>query len=133
MWGWVWLERIVQDVRYVLRMMRKSPGFAAIALFTLAIGIGANTAIFSFVNAVVLRPLALHDSNRLVMVQPVPRTGGPFRSLSVTPGDFLDWQSQNHVFATTAAFMTTTLSVTTGGWECRLGATLRGDGAPLLE
>src|ERR1700730_12388059 len=110
-----WLEALAQDLRFALRMLARNPGFASVAIATLALGIGAATAIFSFVNAVVLRPLALKDSRQLVMVQPAPQTSGPFAPRSVTPGDFLDWQSQNHVFETLGAFSGGTFSVTTGG------------------
>src|SRR5207248_2681302 len=58
MWGWMWLDRLVQDARYALRTMLKTPGFAAITICTLAIGIGANTAIFSVVDHIIFRPFA---------------------------------------------------------------------------
>ena len=70
-WGWMWLERFVQDVRYGLRMFRRSPGFTAVALLSLALGIGANTAIFSVFDALILKALPVRSPEQLVWFDPV--------------------------------------------------------------
>ncbi len=85
----------MNDLRYALRMFRKNPGFTAIAVLTLALGIGANTAIFSVVNAVLLRPLPYPESERLVWLS---ESGQNFPTMSVSYPNFEDWRKQQTVF-----------------------------------
>ena len=80
MWGWASLERLWQDVRYGLRMMRRSPGFTTTAILSLALGIGANTAIFSLLDAMMLRTLPVKDPGLLVIVHPHESTGSAILS-----------------------------------------------------
>ena len=94
---------MIQDLRYASRVICKSPGMAAAAVITLALGIGANTAIFSIVNAVLLRPLPFARSDELVVVQDVNGKTGEIVS-SVSGADFFDLKSQNQSFAGLAAY-----------------------------
>ena len=99
------MENLLQDIRYGVRSLFKRPGFAAVAVITLALGIGANSAMFSAVNAVLLRPLSFPESERIVLVEGVnPQQGITDSNLSVP--DFADWQSQNQVFEQMAGFVT---------------------------
>ncbi|PYU97345.1 MAG: hypothetical protein DMG26_21690 [Acidobacteria bacterium] len=98
-----YLEDFLQDVRYGLRQLRRSPGFTAVATLTLALGIGANTAIFSVVDAVVLRPLPYKDPNRLVMLKENIPLASP-DPIPVCAPDVVQFQRQNQVFESVAAF-----------------------------
>jgi hypothetical protein len=93
-WSSVWLEQLLQYVRFGLRMLRKSPRFTAVAALTLALGIGANTYIFSVVDALLFRSLEFPDPGRIVALwERLPSAGVDRNELS--PANFLDWQAQN--------------------------------------
>lgn len=100
------LEALVQDLRYALRMMRKNPGFTAGAVLILALGIGANTAVFSVVNAVLLKPLSYRDPDRIVTLSGSSLTGGVSDALSkqVSIPDFQDWHDQSSSFEAMAYY-----------------------------
>ncbi|MGH9847822.1 MAG: ABC transporter permease [Blastocatellia bacterium] len=100
MWGWATLERLGQDVRFGLRMLRKNPGFSLVAILTLALGISANTLIFSVVNALLLRPLPYRNAERIVAVSELVNDG----SLTpVSPANWQDLRAQQTVFESIAA------------------------------
>ena len=111
------MTTLLQDLRYAGRLLTRSPGFALVAIATLALGIGANTAIFSVVNALLLRPLPYAQADRLVMVwQDMRARGGPAQEWA-TPGNFADWQKTRELFDAMAAIQ---------GWQ----PSLTGSGAP---
>jgi putative ABC transport system permease protein len=103
------MRTLWQDLRYGARMLWKKPGFTVIAVITLALGIGANTAIFSVVNAALLRPLPFDHPERLVMVY--SRTSGGSRDSTSWP-DLLDWRGQSRSFAHLSAFVTQSVNLT---------------------
>lgn len=125
-----WLESLWSDVRYGLRMLRKSPGFTAVAILTLAIGIGANTAIFSVVNGVLLNPLPYPDPGRLVAVDASKKD---FVRGAISYPNFLDWHRLNHSFSLFAVSRPTTYLLTgVGAPEDLSAAAITSDLFPLL-
>jgi predicted permease len=100
---------LAQDVRYALRQLRKSPSFTTVTVLTLSLGIGANTAIFSVVNGVLLNPLPFHDASRIVsMFEATPN----FPKGSISYPNFLDWRRDNRAFEAMAAYRSTDGSIT---------------------
>jgi putative ABC transport system permease protein len=97
---------LIQNLKFGIRLLRKSPGFACVAIFVMALGIGANTAIFSVVHAVLLEPLPFPDADRLMQIWHVPpQTSFPgMTRFAVSPANFLDWQKQNNVFDQMAVY-----------------------------
>jgi hypothetical protein len=95
-WSFVWLEQLLQDVRFALRMLRKSPVFTVIAVLTLALGIGATVSIFAFVDAALIEPLPYANPARLVGVT---ESIAMFPRASLSYLDYLDWKKLNKVFS----------------------------------
>jgi predicted permease len=112
-WQWTSIESIFADCRYALRMLHKNPGFTAVGILTLALGIGANTALFSVIDAVVLRPLPFHDSGRLVALHSIDlkdaNQGG-----EISYPAFLDWRSRTRSFEAMSVWCTESFTYTGG-------------------
>ncbi len=108
------MSSLVSDLRYALRILRQAPGFTLVALCALALGIGANTAIFSTLSAVMLRPLPYADPDRLAMVFEDSSSIG-FAHNTPAPANFFDWRDQNHVFTDMAATRNRTRAITGDG------------------
>ena len=107
------METLWKDVRFAIRLLSKNPAFTSVALAALVLGIGANTAIFSVVNAVLLRPLPFKDAERLViLLEYSPRTGKPN---VINPQNFKDWERRNRSFEKMAAYIDSTINVTGDG------------------
>jgi len=125
------LEELWQDLRYGARMLIKNPGFTLIAVITLALGIGANTAIFSVINAVLLRPLPYPESERLVwLAERLPNHTG----LSVAYPNFADWRAQQTVFETFGGYMLNNFILTGRGDPVQLkGVVMSADVFPMLR
>jgi putative ABC transport system permease protein len=115
-WGWAPFERFWQDIRYALRQIRKSPGFAAVVILVLALAIGANASVFSVLNAVLLRPLEFPNRNRLVEITSI-KDGKP---VGVSGPDLRDFAMQNHTFAKMAIY---------DQWRKNVSTSPRGDDA----
>src|SRR5579863_2128705 len=122
-----WLQDFAQDLRYGIRMLRKSPGFTIVAVVTLALGVGANTAIFSALDAVLLKSLPYPDSSRIVLVWGVETKDHSDRS-QVSATDVTDWRKQNSVFEDIATYGNWSPTLTGHGEARRVPGIVVGDG-----
>jgi predicted permease len=113
------METLLQDARFALRMLRKSPGFTAVAVLTLSLGIGANTALFSVVNGVLLNPLPFPNPDQLVGLH---ESKPNFEGGSISYSNFLDWQKDNHTFSSMAVARAYAYSLTGAGEPERVNA-----------
>ena len=119
------LETLFQDLRFGARQLRKNPGFTAVAVLTLALGIGANTAIFSVVDAVLLRPLAYPDSGQLVWLC---ERGPDWSGGSISYPNFIDWRNQQSVFEKFGVYSGNNFTLTGAGEPVRVaGAMMSAD------
>src|SRR5882672_860604 len=106
------MQKIWQDLRYGARMLLKSPAITFVVILALALGIGANTAIFSVVDAVLLRPLPYEDSDRLVFLN---ETSKVMDEISISYPNFIDWRNQNHVFEKIGVYNRSSYNLTGAG------------------
>ncbi|MGA8233924.1 MAG: permease prefix domain 1-containing protein, partial [Candidatus Acidiferrales bacterium] len=126
-----WIQCVISDCRYGVRQLRKNPLFTTVAILTLALGIGANTALFSVVNGVLLNPLPYQHPERLVAVF---TRNAEFEHSSISYPNFLDWRRDNHSFSALAAFREENFNLTGMGNAERLRAEMvSATFFPLLE
>ncbi|HET7840094.1 MAG TPA: ABC transporter permease, partial [Terriglobia bacterium] len=129
-WTFARLETFAQDIRFGLRQLGRNPGFTAIAIFTLALGIGANTAIFSVVNGVLLNPLPFPEPDQLVALH---ASKPNFERGAISYPNFLDWQKENHSFSAIAVCRSISMNLTGMGEAERMNAEfITSDFFPLL-
>jgi len=129
------LDSLLSDIRYGLRLLRRTPGFAGLAVVTLALGIGATTAVFSLVNAVLLRDLPYRDPERLVFLyEPIPGIpGAPLEAWGPVNGDFFTWQKESRSFVSMAMFTNDRLNASLGNAAFRAtGSRVTGDFSRVL-
>lgn len=120
----VTIQTVGQDLRYALRSLRKSPGFTALAVLAMALGIGANTAVFTVVNGVLLRPLPLVQPERLFLISYQPRLGPLAGKPSLSDHDYLEFQRRTHAFERVTTFGQDQVTLTGAGDAVRLPAAL---------
>lgn len=121
MWGWGLLERLGQDLKYALRQMRRTPGFTAVAVLSLALGLGATTAIFSIVDGVLLQPLRYREPDRLYMAENIPPAAARLtRNLPVNARHFHEWRTNCRSCQDTALFQGANLTLIGAGEPVRL-------------
>src|SRR5215475_2692239 len=127
------METLVQDVRYGIRMLWKNPSFTLVAVLTLALGIGACTAIFSVADTILLRPLPYFQPDRLVTVtETLPKMGTD--EIGVAAGEYQDYRNQNRSFSEVAAFQNAGFNLTGEGQPVRVNAARISSSAfPLLQ
>src|SRR2546421_2294038 len=120
--GWEsFVEAMWQDLRFAARMLRKNPGFTSIAVLTLALGIGANTAVFSAIDTVLLQPLPyVHPEQLMLISESLPKLGGD--DVGVAAGEYLDYRDRNRSFAQAAAYQNDGFNLTGAGEPLRVTA-----------
>ena len=122
MWAWNWVETLRQDFRDALRQLRSNASFTAVVVLTLALGIGANTAVYSLVDSILMRPLPYRSPERLVVVsESVPQMG--YRNeIGMAAGEYLDYRDRNRAFVETAAYESDQFNLTGAGTPLRVNA-----------